>query len=261
MKKGFFTGILVWVAAIGIGALALPARAQDAPEVLWEAANQAYTSGDYASAIQLYDSIRQSGYTSARLYYNRGNASYKDRRIGEAVLYYNKALRLDPGNEDIRHNLAVANASVQDRIDAVPEFFVKTWIRRWMYSAGSDTWAVWSLIFLTTALALVLLYLLGSRMSLRKVGFYGAIGGVCLFVGSLVFAGIQRGKMIRPDQAVVMITAAPVKSEPNPAGRDLFVLHEGTRVRMADQVGEWREIVIADGNRGWIESRSIEAID
>jgi tetratricopeptide (TPR) repeat protein len=233
----------------------------EAPEALWEQANTAYTNGDYPSAIAGYDSIRRAGYASALLYYNMGNACYKDGRIGGAILNYNKALRLSPGDGNIRHNLAVANTQIRDRIDAVPEFFVKTWARRLMYSAGADGWAVRSLVFFAAALGLTLLYLLGARMNLRKAGFYGAIVLLALSIGSLTFASIQRKKIRRPDEAVVMITAAPVKSEPNTAGRDVFVLHEGTKVRLVGTVDNWCEIVLADGKQGWIDRASIGVID
>lgn len=257
MKRIFLIQMLL------LAVLTLPkvAFAQDDPDELWEQANQAYTSGDYLGAIQLYDSISRQGYASAKLYYNLGNAYFKDNRIGSAILYYNKAQRLDPGNEDIRHNLTIANTYVRDRIDTVPEFFLKTWAKQLMYGFSSDTWAVLSLVFFGVALGLVLLYLLGNRMSHRKAGFYGAIVFLLLSVGSLVFASIQRRKILHPDEAIIMITAAPVKSEPNNASRDVFVLHEGTKVRIADEMGEWREIVVSDGNRGWIEYQSIALID
>ncbi|MCD8186320.1 MAG: tetratricopeptide repeat protein [Rikenellaceae bacterium] len=141
------------------------------PEKWWERANSAYTGGDYPEAILHYDSIRAQGYVSARLYYNLANAYYKDNQIGKAILNYNKALRLDPGNDDIKHNLAIANSYVRDRIDTVPEFFLKTWARELMYRAGTDSWAVMNLVFFALALALVLVYLLGRRMSWRKAGF------------------------------------------------------------------------------------------
>ena len=258
MKKGFllklmFCAVVLWPAA--------SVSAQDRLDTLWERANHAYTTGDYPTAIETYDSIRQEGYVSARLYYNLGNAYYKDNRIGPSILHYHKALRLDPGNDDIRHNLAIANRFVRDRIDTVPEFFLKTWARNVMYWTGSDTWAVLSLVFLTLALGSALLYLLGSRLGQRKAGFYSAIVFVLFSVGAFVFASIERRKILHPDEAIIMLTAAPVKSEPNRAGKDVFVLHEGTKVRVADELGDWREVVTSDGNRGWIEFRSIELID
>lgn len=257
MKKGFLLRVLILLALLP----SLSVFGQTELDELWETANHAYTSGDYAAALEVYDSIGAQGYTSSKLYYNMGNAYYKENQIGKAILYYNKAQRLDPSNEDIKHNLAVANAYARDRIDTVPEFFVKTWARQMMYWFSSDTWAVLSLVFFAFALGLVLVYLLGSRMSRRKTGFYGALFCLLLFTGSLIFSSIQRRKILRPDEAVIMITAAPVKSEPNHASKDIFVLHEGTKVRVDGEMGDWREIVIADGNRGWIELKSIELID
>ena len=258
MKKGFLIRLVLWVF---ICLPAASAGAQDPLDALWESANHAYTTGDYPAAIERYDSIRREGYASARLYYNLGNAYYKDNQIGKSILFYNKALRLDPGNEDIRYNLAIANTFVRDRIDTVPEFFLKTWARDMMYWAGTDTWGVLSLVFLALALGFVLLYLLGPRMVQRKAGFYCAIVCLLFSIGSFVFAAIEKRKILHPDEAVIMITAAPVKSEPNNVSKDVFVLHEGTKVRIADQLGDWREIVTSDGSRGWIEIKSIELID
>ena len=261
MKKRFFSTITFLFFLLFWGGPPTVFAKGEALDRLWEEANQAYTAGDYPGAIQLYDSIRREGYASAKLYYNMGNAYHKDNRIGQAILYYNKAQRLDPGNDDVRHNLAVANTYVRDRIDTVPEFFLKTWARQVMYRFGSDTWAVLSLVFFAVTLGFVLLYLLGSRMAQRKAGFYGAILFLLLSVGSLVFAAIQRRKILHPDEAVIMITAAPVKAEPNNVSRDVFVLHEGTKVRIVNEMGDWREIAISDGNRGWIELKSIALID
>jgi len=259
MKKRFLIKLVLLLAVIPSPVLF--AKGAESPDALWESANSAYTAGDYLEAIARYDSISAQGYASARLYYNMGNAYYKDNQIGKAILYYHKALRLDPGNDDIKHNLATANTFVRDRIETVPEFFLKTWARELMYRAGTDSWAVMSLIFFAAALALVLLYLLGNRMAQRKTGFYGAIVFLLFSIGSLVFASIERRKILHPDEAVIMITAAPVKSEPNNASKDVFVLHEGTKVRISAALGDWREVVVANGSRGWIEVKSIELID
>lgn len=253
MKKRLLTLIIALL-------FAAPIRAQD-PAPLWEAATAAYTAGDYTAAIAGYDSIRREGLASAALYYNLGNAYYKDGRMGPAILNYRRALRRAPGDANIRHNLVVADARIRDRIDAVPEFFVKTWARRAMYSAGTDAWAAWSLVLLTAALAGVLLYLLGSRMALRKAGFYGAVGLAGLALAALTFASIQRQKILHPDEAVIMLTAAPVRSEPHASGREVFVLHEGTTVRLIGELNSWREIVLTDGKQGWIDGAAIEVVD
>lgn len=241
--------------------LSVPGYSRDRMDDVWDHANHAYTNGDYKAAIEAYDSIQQSGYASAKLYYNLGNAYFKDNQVGKAILNYNKAQRLDPSDDDIKHNLAVANSQVKDRIEVVPEFFFKTWMRSLMFRASSDNWAVLSLVFLAVALALVAVYLLSGRLGYRKTGFYGGILFVLFFIGSVVFASIQRRMIVSPDQAVIMATAASVKSSPDQASKDIFVLHEGTRVRVVGEMGQWREIVIADGNKGWIDGRSIEMIN
>lgn len=236
-------------------------RAQMNVNDLWDKANHAYTNGDYQAAIGGYDSIVNSGYGSAKLYYNLGNAYFKDKQIGKAILNYNKAQRLAPSDNDIRHNLVIAGGFVKDRIEVVPEFFLKTWLRSLMTSASSNSWAVFSLVFLAAALAMVALYLLSSRILYRKTGFYGGIVLVCCFVAAVVFSSIERRAITDPDEAVIMLTAAPVKSSPDANSKDIFVLHEGTVVRVLTSLGAWREVMIADGNKGWVDVKSIEMID
>jgi len=252
-----------WICLFGIcAALSCTATAQEGLlDSLWDSANHAYTVGDYPAAIVAYDSIRSQGWASAKLYFNLGNAYYKDNRIGRAILNYRRAERLDPSDAAIRHNLAVASASVRERIEPTPRFFVGNWLRGLTRTAGADGWATLFLVFLALALACVLAYLFADRMGRRKAGFYGAAVALLLAVGSLAIALVQRRELLYPDEAVVMITAAPVKSEPNNASRDLFVLHEGIQVRVVGQMADWREIVLADGNSGWIEGASIELID
>lgn len=254
MKKWIYLWV-VW------GVFGASAAAQSGFIEGWDNANHAYTTGEYDRAIEGYDSICRQGYGSAKLYYNLGNAYFKNNQIGKAILNYNKALRLDPSDEDIQHNLAVANRFVKDRIEVVPEFFLKTWMRNLMLRASSDTWAIWSLILFAMTLGLVALYLLGSRMGQRKFGFYGGICCLLLSVGALVFSSIGRRQIVSPREAVIMISAAPVKSEPEATSKDIFVLHEGTKVRIAGEIGDWREIVIADGKKGWLDIQSIELIN
>ncbi len=254
MKKIILLLVVGWL-AIG------PSEAQGALQEIWNQANDAYTNGDYPAAIAGYDSIAREGYVSDRLYYNLGNAYFKNNQIGKAVLSYNRAQRLSPGDEDIRHNLRVANAYVKDRIEAVPEFFLASWLRSLMHTMASNTWAVMSLLFLALALCGVAFFLLSADVAYRKAGFYGGIVCLFLFVVSVVFSSLERSKILHPDEAVVMLASAPVKSSPDHASKDLFILHEGTKVSLGEQTGEWCEIRIADGNKGWIEKRAIELID
>lgn len=229
-------------------------------ETLWTQANEAYLNSDYAGAVRLYESILDEGLFSMKLYYNLANAYFKTGEIGKSILFYKRALILSPSNDDIRHNLAIAESYTKDRIESVPEFFVKTWVRSMRNAFSCRAWTFISLGFLTLVLVLGLLYMLSQRLSARKAGFYGMLVAIVLFIVTTWFAAAERRDMIDRAEAVVMSNAAPVKSSPDNSATDLFVIHEGTSVRVVDTLDQWSEIVIADGKKGWIESSKIERI-
>ena len=166
------------------------------PDKLWDQANTAYINNDFPTAISLYETILSSGRQSGKLYYNLANAYFKEQEIGRAILNYNRALRLNPGNEDIRYNLQVAEKMTKDHIDAVPEFFVKTWLSNLRNLLSSTTWAVLSLVFLAAMLGSALFYLLSRRLVRRKIGFYGTATAFLLLVLTLCFAAIDRREAI-----------------------------------------------------------------
>ena len=165
-----------------------------------------------------------------------------------------------PGDADIRYNLDVANTFTKDKIAVVPEFFLKGWVRSVRMSLGCTAWSVVSLAALALLFALVLLYLLAGRLAWRKAGFYGTLAMLLVFVASTSFAVTERRELLDSTEAVVMSSSVSVKSSPDKASTDLFVLHEGTKVRTVSELGDWREIVIADGKKGWVEARTIETI-
>lgn len=233
----------------------------DVSAAVWDSANTAYIEADYETAIKNYEQLLDSGYESARLYFNLGNAYFKKGMNGRAILNYNKALKLAPGNDDIRYNLSIANTYVQDKIEEVPVFFVKRWLINLGRSLSGNAWAVLSLVFFALMLVGVGAYLLLRRMMWQKIGFYGAVVSVLLFVASVFYASVERSAQLNPQEAIVMATAAPVKSSPDEGSKDIFVLHEGTKVHVEGKLGDWREIRIADGNKGWVETASIEMID
>lgn len=229
-------------------------------EALWDRANTAYINGDYHVAMELYEELVARGLGSAKLYYNLGNAYFKDGLTGRAILYYHKALRLAPGNDDIRYNLSVAEARAKDRIEAIPDFFLTEWIRAVRRTMSCTAWSVLSLAALVLTLGLFLIYLLAQRLSLRKGGFYGTILAGVLFVLTTCFAAGERREMLDDSHAVVMAASTAVKSSPDKSSTDLFVLHEGTLVSITNRLEGWCEITIADGKKGWLEAKTIETI-
>lgn len=227
---------------------------------VWSSANAAYNEGNFAEAAQLYESILIKGEHSAKVYYNLGNAYFKQEQLGKAILNYNRALRLAPYDEDILHNLEYATAATKDQIESIPEFFLSRWVGAARNIMGSDGWAVTSLVVLAATLIAALIYLLAQALSQRKAGFYVMCVGAVLFVVSAIFACQSRQELIGGGEAVIMSSAVAIKSSPDRAATDLFVLHEGTRLSVGESIDGWAEIRIADGRKGWIEISRIEVI-
>jgi hypothetical protein len=240
--------------------VALSVSASPTSAERWDAGNKAYIEGNYEQAIEEYSAILDGGEYSMKLYYNLANAYFKSGAIGKSILYYNKALRIAPSQEDIRHNLAIAEAQTKDRIAVIPEFFLNRWLRTMRNSMSCMAWSVLSLVLFGILLAFALLFLLASRLRWRKAGFYGALCAFVLFVAMTAFAVSSRNDMLSHNEAIVMGTAISVKSSPDNSATDLFVLHEGTKVKLLDEVDEWCEVVIADGKKGWTLKSNVEEI-
>lgn len=234
--------------------------AQPSSSERWDAGNKAYMAGAYNQATEEYHAILDGGEYSLELYYNLANAYFKMDSLGKAILYYNKALRIDPSHEDALYNLAIAEARTKDKITEVPEFFLNGWMRSIRDTLSCNTWSVLSILFFAIFLGGALLFLLTSAIRLRKVGFYGALSALIIFVVATSFAVSSRNNMLSHDEAIVTASAISVKSSPDHSSTDLFVLHEGTKVRVVSEMENWAEVVIADGKKGWTEKRNFEKI-
>lgn len=228
---------------------------------LWTAGVQAYTDGKFSDASAAWTSIEESGQKSAKLYYNLGNAWFKQGNYPKAILNYERALRLDPSYSDARYNLEFTGNFVQDKIEPVPEFILKSVARKVCYVMSSNVWAVIFLVLLAAALVMGLLFLLGSSVGKRRAGFYCGIVLLLLSAGALSFSIWQKSDSVKTDTAIVMSPVSSVKSSPSSgSSKDLFVIHEGTKVTILDEVGSWKNIALADGRQGWIPASDIEII-
>ena len=223
-------------------------------------ADSAYVQGNYQRAIELYSSLLAEG-QSADLYYNLGNAYYRTEEITQAILAYERALLLAPGDADVRFNLQLARTKTVDKMVPQSEFFVVTWYRALVNQTSVDGWATLSLVMLALAIVLVLLYLFSRPLWLRKIGFFGGLLALLLFLMANLFAWQQKQTLTHRDGAIVTGSAVPVKSTPAASGTDLFILHEGTKVTITDDtMQDWKEIRMPDGKVGWVETRQIEVI-
>ena len=242
--------------------LPVAASAQDTyVDSLWNAANAAYVDGRWADAAHDYELISGMGLESASLYCNTGDAYFKDGNIPMAILYYERALKVDPSYEDARYNLELLGSMIQDRIEPVPEFLLKAWARDICYVMDSNAWAVCFIVFLALTLALVLVFLLAPTAAGRRTGFFTGIVTLLIAIFALSFAVWQKKDYDSSESAIVTRPVTSVKSSPAAgASTDLFILHEGTKVKVIDSVGTWDNIELADGRQGWIPSSDIERI-
>lgn len=239
--------------------IAFHAKSQN-PDQLASQAAKAYTSMHYPEAIKLYEKILDQGYESYALYYNLGNAYYRSNETTEAILYYEKALKLSPNNDDIKHNIEVINSKLTDKVETVPELFYKRWWKQLLNMMDIDVLAAVNIILLTLALLLIALYIAVPNLLIRKFSFWSGITLFLLFsIG--ILAASQRNRYITGSHdAIVFAPTVNIKSSPDENSKDIFVLHEGTKVRLMDVVAEWQEIRISNGSIGWIKASDLKKI-
>lgn len=229
-------------------------------EITIAKANKAYTEGFYANAVEFYKSVLTSGYESVDLYYNLGNACYKQNDMPSAILYYEKARKLDPGNEDVNFNLKIANTKITDKIEPIPELFYKRWYRKLLESFSVDKWAKSGLIFLCLALFAGLFYVVSKQLLIRKTGFWLGSSFLIICLLSFLFAWQNYDELLHRKEAIIFTPTVTIKSSPDEKSVDLFVLHEGAKVELIDNIGTWFEIRIANGSVGWLSSSAVEKI-
>ena len=223
-------------------------------------ADSAYAQGHYQQAIRDYEQLLKGG-ASADLYYNLGNAYYRSENITQAVLNYERALLLSPGDRDIRFNLQLARSKTIDKIVPESEMFFVTWYHSLVNLMSVDGWAWLSIVLLALVIVLSLLYLFASPVWLRKIGFFGGSFLLVVFLLANIMAWQQKQNLLFRKGAIVISTSVTVKGAPAKNGTDLFILHEGTKVNIVDDtMKEWKKIHLADGKEGWIESKRIEMI-
>jgi tetratricopeptide (TPR) repeat protein len=223
-------------------------------------ANDLYSKNQFEQAVKLYKSVCESGYASPELYFNFGNAYFKTNSIKEAILYYERAKLLNPGDKDIEFNLEMARSLTVDKINALPELFFITWIKWIRDLLLVDSWTLLCVITFVFTLAALLLYLLSGRIGLKKIGFWVAVVAFILSLTSFAMSSQLKHMQTANNSAIVFTSSVTLKSSPADSGTNLFILHEGTKVEILDKVGDWRWVRIADGNRGWIRMPDIVMI-
>jgi tetratricopeptide (TPR) repeat protein len=223
-------------------------------------ADSAYIKGDYQQAIQIYEELLCNG-EAAEVYYNLGNSYYKAGDIAKAILNYERALLLQPGNADVRANLELARAKTVDKVEPTPEIFFVAWGKALVNTMSSNQWAYVSIVAFILLMASIVAFVMAKSVALKKTGFFGGIVMLVVVILANLFASQQKSRLQNRNSAIVITPSVSVRSTPSESGTALFVLHEGHKVEINDSsMRSWKEIRLEDGKVGWVPDASIEVI-
>lgn len=229
-------------------------------QALMQQGNEAYQKQNYEMAIDCYKTIVSHGNEGAVLFYNLGNAYFKNKQTAEALLWYERALRLDPSNEDIKHNIAFANLQITDKLEVLPELFIVRWWNGISESLSVTTWAILSIVFASIFAISIAVILVSKRRWISILALILAFLSLVIAIFSLIFAQHETKRYIQQPEAIVMQSVVNAKGTPDEAAASLFVIHSGLKVVVTDRVGQWVEIKLPNGEKGWIEASAMEVI-
>ena len=227
---------------------------------LMKQGNAAYQNGNYQNAISDYEKLVNDGYEGVSLYYNLGNAYYKDGKLGYSILYYEKALKLAPNDDDIQHNLAIANSKTIDKINTLPRFFIFQWWESLLSFFSVKGWTYFTYVLFILILAAVGVYFFIKNPLIQRYSFFGGLVILVLFILSAVMLAINVNRQLNVKNGIIIAQAVSAKLSPDTKSNDAFVIHEGLKVKMEDKVDDWVKVRLKDGKIGWLPQSDIAQI-
>ena len=236
-----------------------PLFASQAEELL-KRGDDFYQQKQYDKAIETYQDLINLGYEGTSLYYNLGNAYYREGKIGYSILFYEKALRLSPGDNDVHHNLLIANSRTVDKIDTMPRFFLFQWWEDLLALFSVNGWTYTAYIFYIVLLLAIGLYFFAKKSKIQRYSFFGGLASLLLMIITLTLLIINLNRELNVKKAIVVVPNATVKLSPDPTSNDAFIVHEGLKVREEDHVDNWVKIRLIDGKEGWLQKNTMATI-
>lgn len=219
-----------------------------------------YTGSNYQEALDTWLELYNNGFRSSSLLYNIGNAYFKLSNLPGAILFYERARLLKPSDENINYNLQIARSMVVDRFDEIPELFFVRWFNFISLLVSANGWALVSLVSFILFLVLISVYLYSSKYHIKVISFWISVFCIFLTIASLSFTYRNKSLVYESREAIIFTPSVSGKSSPDESGTDLFVIHEGTKVKIEDTVGGWHEIRLSDGNKGWVPVNCLTVI-
>ena len=225
-----------------------------------EKAEKAYDSKKYKVAVENYEALLKEGYQSYELYYNLANAYYRDNQLGRAIYNYELARKMEPNDEDVRINLSKAGAKTTDKIDAKENFFISAVKTNILSTFSTKWWAWFSIIGLFLASAFFFLFIHASVRTVKRTAFLLSAGFVCVFAATYFLGYSALHAKSKNKFAIILNRESKIYNEPTRAATAKFTLHEGTKIRLVENTGEWVLVKLDNGNEGWIKKAEIGII-
>ncbi|GAB4295836.1 MAG: tetratricopeptide repeat protein [Ignavibacteriaceae bacterium] len=230
------------------------------PDSLFNTANNFYIAQQYDKAAEIYEKLISEGYESASLFYNLGNAYYKLGRIGLAIANYHRALELSPGDEDIQYNLNLANSKTIDRIETLPEFFLFQWWESILALLTLTGWTYLTYLFFLLILFSIGLYFFAKSLSQQRISIWFGTFSLLIFITSAIILGVKLNRELNIRYAVVVVESTVAKLSPDDKSGDAFIIHEGLKVKIEDELNNWYKIRLNDGKVAWLPASKLEII-
>ncbi|MES2592296.1 MAG: tetratricopeptide repeat protein [Bacteroidota bacterium] len=232
----------------------------DENRLMLDSANAAYSKADYNKAVKLYENIIRNGVEASEIYFNLGNSYYKSNNIAFAILNYERAVKMDPDNEDYIFNLKLANQKIEDKIDTAPQLFLTQWKNSLSGLMTETGWSLLCIVLVVVSLVLFGMYITAQNPILKQIGFFGGTILIVLCVSTFFIARNTFLSAKNSNGAIITSSSITVTGSPNEKGTKLFVLHEGIKVNITQEDSAWVEIKIANGNTGWVKKSHLQKI-
>jgi hypothetical protein len=229
-------------------------------ENLFTKGNEYFQKNDFEKAAETYEGLIKSGYEGASLYYNLGNAYYRQGKLGYAILNYERALKLSPGDEDIQHNLALANTKTIDKIEDLPKFFIFQWWESLLALFSVSGWTITAYIFYFLLLASVGLYFFSRNHIKQKYSIISGLTSLSLLLIATILLVVKVNREVNVKNGIIIEQSVNVKLSPDEQSSDAFIVHEGLKVKLEDEVNNWVKIRLQDGKIGWMPESNVKTI-
>jgi tetratricopeptide (TPR) repeat protein len=234
--------------------------AGESVESLFKQANKAYAAKKYEAAAERYQKVLDAGRTTSAIYYNLGNAHYRLNNFAAAILNYERAHRLAPNDKDINVNLILANSKITDKMDQVPELFLKRWWNSFLLLMTVQSWSVCGVLALLLGFVGLISYLFSKQLQVKRLSFYIGLCLIVIGICFISFANAQESYLLSHKEAIVFNGTVHVKSATAANQKTLMIIHEGTKVKVLDAKNDWLKVELPNGNEGWVEGAAVQQI-